>query len=112
LLQIPLRIGNAHILIPYRFSDCYALFNCIINTFSMSKSSIPSREASQLPSPTETTIVTATNSATATDPGDYSSVFKALRALQLANLPLRRITRVSALKRTYTQAKLSHGGVY
>jgi len=74
--------------------------------------SIPSKEASQLPSLTETTIVTATNLATATDPSNYSSIFKALRASQLANLPLKRITRVSAPKRTYTQAKLSHSRVY
>ena len=78
----------------------------------MSKSSIPSREASQSPSPTETTIVTATNSATTTDPSNYGSVFKALRASQLANLLPKRTTRVSAPKRTYTQAKLSHSGVY
>ena len=74
--------------------------------------SIPSKEASQLPSLTETTIVTATNLATATDPSNYSSIFKALRASQLANLPLKRTTRISAPKRTHTQAKLSHSKVY
>ena len=65
-----------------------------------------------MPSPTETTIVIATNLATATDPSNYSSVFKALRASQLANLPLKRITRVSVPKRTYMQAKLSYSRVY
>ena len=78
----------------------------------MSKSSIPSKEASQSLSPTKTTIVTTTNLATITDPSNYSSIFKALRALQLANLPPKRTTRVSAPKRTYTQAKLSHSKVY
>jgi len=78
----------------------------------MSKSSIPSKEASQSPSPTETTIVTTTNLATATNPSNHSSIFKALRASQLANLPLKRTTRISAPKRTHTQAKLSHSKVY
>jgi hypothetical protein len=61
---------------------------------------------------TETTIVIATNLATITDPSNYSFVFKALRASQLANLPLKRTICVSALKRTYTQAKLSYNKVY
>jgi hypothetical protein len=59
-----------------------------------------------LPTLTETNLTIATN------PSDYSSIFKALKALQVANLPPRRTTRVSAPKRTYTQAKLLHSGVY
>ena len=78
----------------------------------MSQSSIPSREASQSPTLTETTVVTNTDLGITIDPSDYGSIFRALRASQLANLPLRRITRVSALKRTYMQAKLSHSKVY
>jgi hypothetical protein len=56
--------------------------------------------------------LTETNLTTATDPGDYGSVFKAPRASQVANLPPRRTTRIGAPKRTHTQAKLSHGRVY
>ena len=78
----------------------------------MSQSSIPSKEASQSPTLTETTVVTNTDLGTTIDPSDYSSVFRALRASQLANLPLRHTTCVSALERTHTQAKLSYSKVY
>jgi len=78
----------------------------------MSQSSIPSKEASQSPTLTETTVVTNTDLGTTIDPSDYSSVFRALRASQLANLPPKRTTRISAPKRTHTQAKLSHSRVY
>jgi hypothetical protein len=78
----------------------------------MSQLSIPSREASQLPTPTEITQVTETDSSIALDPGDSGFIYRAPRALQLANFLPRHITRKAALKRTYMQAKLSDKGVY
>jgi len=53
-----------------------------------------------LPTPIKTTIAIKT----AIDLSDYSSIFRAPRALQLANLLLRRTTRISLAKRTYMQA--------
>ena len=54
--------------------------NYIIKVLLMSQSSIPSKDASKSPIPSE--ITTETDSITESDPGDSGSVFKAPRASQ------------------------------
>jgi hypothetical protein len=80
LLKISLSIGNSHILKLYCSSLYCALFNCIIDTFVMSQSSIPGRKASHSPTLTETTLVIETDLATTFDPGDNGSIYRAPRA--------------------------------
>ena len=76
----------------------------------MSQSSIPSKDASKSPIPSE--ITTETDSITESDPGDSGSVFKAPRASQaISQQPSNRPRRVTKRKANHTQSQLSLGGV-